>query len=307
MKMRKLIISSSPHIRLKESISRVMWSVVLALTPAAIISVYLFGLSALRLIAVSILAAVISEVLWQKLMGRKITIGDGSAVVVGLLLAFVLPSRLPWWMAAVGSSFAIVIVKQLFGGLGDNIFNPALAGRAFLLASFPIYMTSWVRPFDAISCATPLAIVKENLSGTIPSLWDLFIGKTAGSLGETSAVALLIGAGFLFWRKIITWHIPFTYIGTVTLLSWVFGRDPLFSVLAGGLILGAFFMAVDPVTSPMTAKGQIIFGVGCGIVTVLIRQWGGYPEGVCYSILLMNALVPLIDRYTKPRRLGEQK
>ncbi len=305
--MRKLTISSSPHIRLKESIPRVMWSVVLALTPAAIISVYLFGLSALRLIAVSILAAVISEVLWQKLMGRRITIGDGSAVVVGLLLAFVLPSRLPWWMAAVGSSFAIVIVKQLFGGLGDNIFNPALAGRAFLLASFPIYMTSWVRPFDAISCATPLAIVKENLSGTIPSLWDLFIGKSAGSLGETSAVALLIGAGFLFWRKIITWHIPFTYIGTVTLLSWVFGRDPLFSVLAGGLILGAFFMAVDPVTSPMTAKGQIIFGIGCGIVTVLIRQWGGYPEGVCYSILLMNALVPLIDRYTKPRRLGEQK
>ena len=301
--MRKLIVSSSPHIRLKESIPRVMWSVVLALTPAAIISVYLFGLSALRLIAVSILAAVISEVLWQKLMGRKITIGDGSAVVVGLLLAFVLPSRLPWWMAAVGSSFAIVIVKQLFGGLGDNIFNPALAGRAFLLASFPIYMTSWVRPFDAISCATPLAIVKENLSGTIPSLWDLFIGKTAGSLGETSAVALLIGAGFLFWRKIITWHIPFTYIGTVTLLSWVFGRDPLFSVLAGGLVLGAFFMAVDPVTSPMTAKGQIIFGVGCGMITVLIRQWGGYPEGVCYSILLMNALVPLIDRYTKPRKL----
>lgn len=305
--MRKLIISSSPHIRLKESIPRVMWSVTLALTPAAIISVYLFGLAALRLIAVSILAAVISEALWQKLMGRKITIGDGSAVVVGLLLAFVLPSHLPWWMAAVGSFFAIVIVKQLFGGLGDNIFNPALAGRAFLLASFPIYMTSWVRPFDAVSCATPLAIVKENLSGTIPSLWDLFIGKTAGSLGETSAVALLIGAGFLFWRKIITWHIPFTYIGTVTLLSWVFGRDPLFSILAGGLVLGAFFMAVDPVTSPMTVKGQIIFGVGCGIVTVLIRQWGGYPEGVCYSILLMNALVPLIDRYTKPRRLGEQK
>jgi len=240
-------------------------------------------------------------------MGRRITIGDGSAVVAGLLLAFVLPSRLPWWMAAVGSFFAVVIVKQLFGGLGNNIFNPALAGRAFLLASFPIYMTSWVRPFDAVSCATPLAIVKENLSGTMPSLWDLFIGKTAGCLGETSAVALLIGAGFLFWRKIITWHIPFTYIGTVTILSWVFGRDPLFSVLAGGLVLGAFFMAVDPVTSPMTAKGQIIFGVGCGIVTVVIRQWGGYPEGVCYSILLMNALVPLIDRYTKPRRLGEQK
>ncbi len=305
--MRKLIISSSPHIRLKESIPRVMWSVVLALAPAAIISVYLFGLVALRLIAVSILAAVISEALWQKLIGRRIAIGDGSAVVVGLLLAFVLPPRLPWWMAAVGSFFAIVIVKQLFGGLGNNIFNPALAGRAFLLASFPIYMTSWVRPFDAVSCATPLAIVKENLSDTIPSLWDLFIGKTAGCLGETSAVALLIGAGFLFWRKIITWHIPFTYIGTVTLLSWVFGRDPLFSVLAGGLVLGAFFMAVDPVTSPMTAKGQIIFGIGCGIVTVLIRQWGGYPEGVCYSILLMNALVPLIDRYTKPRRLGEQK
>ena len=305
--MRKLIVSSSPHIRLKESIPRIMWSVVLALTPAAIISVYLFGLAALRLIAVSILAAVISEALWQKLIGRKITVGDGSAVVAGLLLAFVLPSHLPWWMAAVGSFFAIVIVKQLFGGLGNNIFNPALAGRAFLLASFPIYMTSWVRPFDAVSCATPLAIVKENLSGTIPSLWNLFIGRTAGCLGETSAVALLIGAGFLFWRKIITWHIPFTYIGTVTLLSWVFGRDPLFSVLAGGLILGAFFMAVDPVTSPMTAKGQIIFGVGCGIVTVLIRQWGGYPEGVCYSILLMNALVPLIDRYTKPRRLGEQK
>ncbi len=305
--MSGLIVSSSPHIRSNQSIPRTMWSVVLALVPAVIMSIYLFGLAALHLIIVSISVAILSEALCQKLMRRKITVDDGSAVVAGLLLAMVLPPHLPWWMVAVGSFFALVIVKQLFGGLGNNIFNPALAGRAFLLASFPIYMTSWVRPFDAVSCATPLAIVKENLSGTIPTLWDLFIGKTAGSLGETSILALLIGAGFLFWRKIISWHIPLTFTGTVALLSWVFGQDPLFSILAGGLILGAFFMAVDPVTSPMTAKGQIIFGIGCGIITVVIRGWGGYPEGVCYSILLMNALVPLIDRYVKPRKLGEKR
>ena len=305
--MRELIVSSSPHIRSNQSIPRIMWSVALALVPAVIMSIYLFGLAALHLIIVSISVAILSEALCQKLMRRKITVDDGSAVVAGLLLSMVLPPHLPWWMVAVGSFFALVIVKQLFGGLGNNIFNPALAGRAFLLASFPVYMTSWVRPFDAMSCATPLAIVKDNLSGAIPSLWDLFIGKTAGSLGETSILALLLGAGFLFWRKIISWHIPLTFTGTVALLSWVFGRDPLFSILAGGLILGAFFMAVDPVTSPMTAKGQIIFGIGCGIITVVIRCWGGYPEGVCYSILLMNALVPLIDRYIKPRKLGEKR
>ena len=305
--MDKLIISSSPHIRSKESIGRIMWSVVAALIPSVLAGLYVFGVANLRNIIVSVSVAILTEALCQKMMQRKITVDDGSAVVTGLLLVMVLPPGLSWWMVAVGSFFAIAIVKQLFGGLSHNIFNPSLAARAVLLASFPVQMTRWLKPFDSLTAATPLAVVKDNLSGKLPTLWDLFIGRTGGSLGETGVLALLIGAAFLFLRKIISWHIPFSYLGIVALLSWIFGRDPLFSILAGGLILGAFFMATDLTTTPLTKKGQIIFGVGCGIITVAIRQWGGYPEGVCYAILLMNALTPLIDRYLKPRRLGVKR
>jgi electron transport complex protein RnfD len=303
----KLIVSSSPHIRSKESIGWIMWSVVIALIPAIVIGLYFFGLGNLSNLIVSVSVAILTEALCQKIRNRKITVDDGSAVVTGLLLVMILPPGVPWWMVAIGSFFAIAIVKQLFGGLGHNIFNPALAARAVLLASFPVLMTTWLRPFDALSTATPLAILEQDLSVELPSLWNLFIGKSAGCLGETSALALLLGAGFLFSRKIISWHIPFSYLGVVAVLSWIFGRDPLSNILAGGLILGAFFMATDSVTTPLTKKGQIIFGIGCGIITVVIRQWGGYPEGVCYSILLMNALTPLIDRYIKPKRLGRGK
>lgn len=300
----KLIVSSSPHIRSRESTPKVMWSVVIALLPAAAAGVYFFGGSALQLIVVCCAVAIITEALMQRLMGRPVTITDGSCVVTGLLCALILPPRLPWWMAAIGAAFAIAIIKQLFGGLGCNIFNPALAARAVLLASFPIHMTTWLDPFDGLTSATPLAVVKDELLVKLPSYLDLFIGNVAGSIGETSVICLLVGAGFLFLRKIISWHIPFSYIATVALGSWLFGRDPLFSILAGGLILGAFFMATDMVTTPVTKKGQLIFGLGAGAIVILIRHWGGYPEGVCYSILLMNGLTPLIDRWTIPRRFG---
>lgn len=302
----KLIVSSSPHIRSKESTPKVMWSVVCALLPAAAAGVYFFGSSALQLIVVCCAVAILTEALVQRLMARPITITDGSCVVTGLLCALILPPRLPWWMGAIGAAFAIVIVKQLFGGLGCNIFNPALAARAILLASFPIYMTTWVDPFDGLTSATPLAIVKDGLPMELPGYWNLFMGNVAGSIGETSVICLLIGAGFLFLRRVISWHIPFTYVGTVALGSWLFGRDPLFSILAGGLVFGAFFMATDMVTTPVTRKGQLIFGFGAGAIVVLIRHWGGYPEGVCYSILLMNGLTPLVDRWTIPRRFGKR-
>ncbi len=302
----KLLVSSSPHIRSKESTPKVMWSVVCALLPAVAAGVYFFGSSALQLIVVCCAVAILTEALIQRLMARPITITDGSCVVTGLLCALILPPRLPWWMGAIGAAFAIVIVKQLFGGLGCNIFNPALAARAILLASFPIYMTTWVDPFDGLTSATPLAIVKDGLPMELPAYWNLFMGNVAGSIGETSVICLLIGAGFLFLRRVISWHIPFTYVGTVALGSWLFGRDPLFSILAGGLVLGAFFMATDMVTTPVTRKGQLIFGFGAGAIVVLIRHWGGYPEGVCYSILLMNGLTPLVDRWTIPRRFGKR-
>lgn len=303
----KLIVSASPHIRSKESMPKVMWSVVCALLPAAAIGVYFFGWPALQLIVVCCAVAVITEALTQRLMGYPIAITDGSCVVTGLLCALILPPGLPWWMGAIGAGFAIVVVKQLFGGLGFNIFNPALAARVVLLASFPIHMTAWVGPFDGVSCATPLAIVKDRLSIELPTYWDLFVGNVAGSIGETSVVCLLVGAGYLFLRRIISWHIPFSYIGTVAFLSWLFGRDPIFSVLAGGLILGAFFMATDMVTTPITKKGKLIFGVGAGVIVVVIRHWGGYPEGVCYSILLMNGITPLIDRWTRPKGFGRKR
>lgn len=304
MKNKTFSLAISPHIKSQESTSKIMWSVVIALLPALFAGIYLFGIHALYIILVSIIAAISTEGLFQLITKRKIRIADGSAVVTGILLALILPPTVPLWIPALGSFFAIFLVKELFGGLGHNIFNPALAARAILLASFPLIMTSWVSPFDAVSCATPLAIVKDNLFISLPSYLNFFMGTRAGCLGETTVLALFLGAIFLFSKKIISWHIPITFIATVALFSFCAGKDPLFQILSGGLILGVFFMATDYTTSPITKKGQIIFGLGCGIITSLIRFWGGYPEGVCYSILFMNVLVPLIDRYTLPKRFG---
>jgi electron transport complex protein RnfD len=233
---------------------------------------------------------------------------DGSEAVTGLLLAFVLPPSIPLWMAGIGGFLAIFLVKELFGGIGFNIFNPALAARSILTVSFPLEMTQFVAPLsyriDTITTATPLGIVKEGLGGSLPSLWDMFIGNRAGCIGETSILLLLIGAIFLLWRRVITWHIPISYIITVAILTSLTGQSPLFHILAGGLVLGAFFMATDYVTSPITSKGKIIFGIGCGIITFLIRFKGSYPEGVAYSIIFMNMFVPLIDKYTLPKKFG---
>jgi len=301
-------IRCSPHIHGKDSTSKIMWSVIIALLPAMAGSIYYFGLSALKVIFVCIISCLLTEVLSKTIFCRKFSISDGSAVLTGILLAFVLPPGIPLWIAAVGSFVAIFLVKELFGGIGYNIFNPALAARSVLLTSFPLQMTTYVLPLsykvDAITTATPLAILKENIDTQIPSLWNMFIGNRAGCLGETSTLLLLLGAIFLLSRKIISLHIPLAYLLTVAVLSALSGQNPLFQIMAGGLVLGAFFMATDYVTSPLTNKGKVIFGIGCGIITFLIRQKGGYPEGVAYSIIFMNMFVPVIDRYTLPVKFG---
>jgi electron transport complex protein RnfD len=335
------ISSSSPHVRDTDSISKIMWTVNIALIPALFMAFYFFGPKALWVTLLAVVSAVLTEGIIQKLAKKPMRIQDGSAVITGILVAFNVPASVPWWMPIVGSVFAIAIVKELFGGLGNNILNPALAARAFLLASWPVEMTaSWVAPkggtisgISGITSATPLNLLKQ--SGKIianPDMYDpvqvqnaqnaianlsnsysnLLIGNVGGCIGETSVIALLIGALFLFYRHAITWHIPFSYVGTVALMSWVFGGTDgiftgnwIFHILSGGLILGAFYMATDMVSSPLAHKGQIIFGVGCGILTVTIRIWGGYPEGVSYAIILMNLAVPLIDRYTVPKVFGE--
>lgn len=307
-----LIASSSPHLRSNETINRVMLDVIIALLPAAIGSVWFFGFSAFKLIVLAVGTAIAVEALCQKLMKRPVTISDLSAVVTGLLLAFNIPASAPWWIPVIGSAFAIIIVKQLFGGLGHNFMNPALAARAMLLASWPIIMTNWVAPgADAVSTATPLAILSgEAADATLPALTDVIFGNIGGSLGETSAILLILGGIYLLYRRVINWRIPFTYIGTVAVLTLVFGvglNDMIYHVFAGGLILGAFYMATDYSSSPVTPLGQIIFGIGCGLITVVIRLKGGYPEGVSYSILLMNLAAPLIDKYTGPRVFGEVK
>lgn len=349
----KLILSSAPHIKTDQSLQKIMWFVVLALVPANVFAVYIYGMNALMLIITSVISAVAAEVCIQFLMKKPVTVTDGSAVITGLLLAMNLPPEAPVWMAGIGSFFAIIIVKQLFGGLGFNIFNPALAARAFLMASWPVHMTTaWHQlvpknvmakglPFlqgmpgtcvDAISQATPLAILKgvpgllTDSGCSVNDIYSvlfsremfqsLFIGERGGCLGETSVLFLLIGAIFLLYKRIITWHIPVSFIGTVSVFMLIyyyatgFPYPPsaaFFHLLSGGLILGAFFMATDMVTSPVTAKGMIIFGAGCGLITSIIRIWGGYPEGVSYSILLMNAVVPMIDRYIKPKIFGTLK
>jgi electron transport complex protein RnfD len=307
---RQFLISPGPHLWKGLSVSQIMYLVVYALLLPAGAGIYFFGRYALSVIGVSIGAAILTEYVCKRLRGQPFVM-DGSAVVTGLLLALVLPPTIPLWMVALGSIFAIAIAKEAFGGLGHNIFNPALAARAFMSVSFPMEMTTWVKPMgfgaDAVTCATPL-------SGT--SIWQpfdptvyraLFLGNTAGCIGETSALLILIGGAFLIARGIINWRIPAIYIGVVALIALGFGEDPLFQILSGGLMLGAFFMATDYVTSPLTNRGKIIFSVALGLLTMIIRRFAGMPEGVCYSILFMNAITPLIDRYTKLKPYGLQK
>ncbi len=322
----KFIVSSTPHIRSGNSTNTIMRDVIIALSPAAIMGILAFGLKALLLICVSIASCILFEAGFQKFTKQKVTVHDLSAVVTGLLLAMNLPVEAPIWVPIVGGFFAIVIAKQLFGGLGQNFINPALAARAFLVASYPTSMTGsaftapvWLTDFttwisngfttvDATSYATPLAQIKE--SGFTPVSNDIvnaLLGNVGGCIGETCAVALIIGGIYLLIRKVISWRIPVTYIATVFILTWAFGRVPVYEIFIGGLMLGAFFMATDYSSSPVTPVGQIIMGIGCGILTALIRVYGGYPEGVSYSILIMNLAVPLIDRYTKPKVFGGGK
>ncbi|MGC8976341.1 MAG: RnfABCDGE type electron transport complex subunit D [Candidatus Ratteibacteria bacterium] len=304
-------MTSSPHIHSYETTGKIMFYVIISLFPALIGSIYFFGLYVLEVVIISIISCILSEILFKIFTRRKIEFFDGSAIVTGILLSFVLPPRIPLWIAGLGGFLAIFLVKELFGGIGFNVFNPALASRAILLASYPVEMTKFTKPFDyridAITSATPLFIIKENLNQRLPSLWQMFIGTRPGCIGETSTILLLIGAIFLISKKVITWHIPISYIITVAILSLFFKQNCLYQIMAGGLILGAFFMATDYVTSPITKKGKIIFGIGCGIITFLIRKVGGYPEGVCYSILFMNTLVPLINKYTLPKKFGYKK
>ena len=308
----KLIVCVCPHLHNDESVSRIMWMVVVSLIPAGIAGVFIFGLHALGVIILGIASALLTEGVLQRLTKRKVTVLDGSAFLTGILLAYNLPPQVPFWLPILGSFFAIAIGKQVFGGLGQNIFNPALAGRVFLMASWPKYMTSFTRPlnYDAVTAATPLAVIKEGRVLENISYLDLFLGKRGGCIGEVCILALILGAIFLLWKGYISWHIPVTYILTTGILVYIFGPkglftgDWLFHILSGGLILGAFFMATDYVTSPLTRKGQVIFGIGCGLITVVIRLWGGYPEGVSYAILMMNAATPITDRFTRNRIYG---
>ncbi|GFP32776.1 Na+-translocating ferredoxin:NAD+ oxidoreductase subunit D, partial [Candidatus Hakubella thermalkaliphila] len=280
------------------------YMVVIALIPATAVGVYFFGLLVLLVITASISSALLTEYLALKIMGRKFTM-DGSAILTGLLLALSLPPTVPIWMPVVGAAFGIAIGKCVFGGLGHNIFNPALVGRVFLATSWPVMMTTWVTPFEAVTTATPLALWKAEKI-YVPAR-DLFFGNIGGSIGETSALAILVGGIFLIVMRYIDWRTPLSYMGTVGLMMWLLGEDPIFHALAGGLLLGAFFMATDYVTTPLTKKGKVIFGLGAGIIVVLIRMVGGYPEGVAFSILLMNAFTPLIDQVTKPRVYGTKR
>ena len=307
----KLTVASSPHIRGNFRTNRIMMDVVIALLPALLVGAFRFGVSALLVAAVSIAAAVAAEWLYSAVTRTRNTIVDGSAVVTGLLLAMTLPHTVPLWQAAVGAAFAIIVVKALCGGLGQNIFNPALSGRALLMLAFP---ASVVRYYgvDGVTSATPLHHMVMN---GLPeeSVLDMFLGSCSGSIGEISALALLIGGAYLVWRKVISIRIPAAYLATLAILTLIFPKagNPLewmlYNLFSGGVMLGAIFMATDYATSPVTAKGQVIFGVGCGALTVLFRYFGIYPEGVTYAILLMNAFVWVIDRYTAPRRFGVKK
>jgi electron transport complex protein RnfD len=326
----KLVVSPSPHVHSGDSVPKNMYGVILALVPALLASLWYFGLGALIVTVTAIAACVLFEWVIQKyLMKATPSIMDGSAAVTGLLLAFNLPSNIPIGLIIIGAAVAIGIGKMSFGGLGNNPFNPALVGRVFLLISFPVQMTSWPVPIesrfqylDATTGATPLSVIKEGLSSggsvselmsEIPSYLNLFFGNMGGSAGEVAGIALVLGGIYMLWRKIITWHIPVSVIGSVAIFTGILqlanpdtAAGPLFHILTGGLLLGAFFMATDYVSSPMSRQGMILYGVGIGVITVLIRVYGSYPEGVSFAILIMNGFVPLIDKYMKPKRFGEK-
>ena len=318
--MNLLNISGSPHVHSDESTKKIMWRVNLALVPALLCAIAYFGLNALLVSLVSVASCVLFQWLIEKfLLKQPTTIWDGSAIVTGLLLAFNVPATPQMlWIVIIGALVAIGIGKMSFGGLGKNPFNPALVGRVFLLISFPVQMTTWPQvgglfpmTLDVTTGATPLGILKEEGVAGMPQAWDLFLGHVGGSLGEVSAIAILIGAIYLLCRKIITWHIPVAFIGTAFIFSgilWLINPeqylDPLSSILAGGIMLGACFMATDMVTSPMAKSGQLIFGFGCGLLTIVIRNWGAYPEGVSFAILIMNSVVPLLNRWCKPKRFA---
>ena len=310
--MDKLIVSSSPHLNGKRTTQNIMLDVIIGLAPAMLASIVYFGVKAAAVILTCVASCVLSEFLCRKVMKRPQTVGDLSCVVTGVLLALNLPATIHPLIAVFGSVVAIVVVKQMFGGIGQNFVNPALTARIILMNSFPARMTHWVAPFDyaatadSITTATPLGILKEG-GGELPSYLDLFLGKTGGCLGETCALAILIGGLYLIFRRVISPVIPVTYLATAALFSLLFGRDPIFDLLSGGLMLGAFFMATDYTTSPLYFWGRVVFAIGCGALTLVIREFGSLPEGVSYSILLMNILTPLIERYIKPKAFGSPK
>ena len=320
---KKLIVSSSPHVRSNEDTSYIMKQVIIALMPAALAGVYFFRLNAISVMFFCILGTVGSEFLYQKITKEESTIGDFSAVVTGLLLAFNVPASLPWWMCLAGGAFAIIVIKMVFGGIGSNFINPALGARAFLLASFPVAMTAWTNPgvnwigsnLDAVTTATPLSFLKVGAAGVTDltangiNMTDMLVGNIGGCIGETSAILIVLGGVYLIYKGIIDYTIPAFYIGTVFILTFILGGFSfdfaLYELFAGGLMLGGFFMLTDYTTSPMTKKGQIIYALLAGIITSVIRLYGGYPEGVSYSILLANVATPLIDKYVSNRVFGE--
>lgn len=326
-----LTISPSPHIHADNTVQKLMFGVIISLIPALAMSFFVFGINSLYVMALSVLFCVGTEYFLTKyLLKRETSVLDGSAIITGILLGFNVPSSLPWWALLIGSIVAIGVGKTAFGGLGNNPFNPALVGRVFLLISFPVQMTSWPLPFvsrfqffDVTTGATPLAIIKEGLDAgkpvsellsEIPSYLSLLLGELGGCVGEISAVGLIIGFLYMLWKKIITWHIPVSMLGTIFLLTgilWLINPeeyiDPVFHLLTGGVMLGAFYMATDYVTSPMTFKGMLIYGIGIGVITVVIRVFGSYPEGVSFAILIMNGFVPLMNKFIKPRRFGLKK
>ena len=320
-----LTISPSPHVHSGDSTQKIMYRVVYAMIPALIWSVFVFGLDALRVTLIAVAACLAFEFIIQKyLLKIKPMISDGSALITGILLAFNVPSNIPWWIIIIGSLAAIGIGKLSFGGLGNNIFNPALVGRVFLLISFPVQMTSWPvnkqSGIDALTSATPLGIIKEGItngtpvseiSAKLPATTDMLFGNIGGSLGEISAILLILGGLYMLLKKVITWHIPVSIIVTLALVATIFWLNnpsvyinPVYHILTGGLMLGAIFMATDMVSSPMNPKGQIIYGIGIGLITISIRLFGAYPEGISFAILIMNAVTPLINTYVKPKRFG---
>jgi len=328
-----LLVSVSPHLKSDLTVARIMWSVVACLIPPLILSIFVFGFQTLIITLVSVISCVATEAIAQKLLGRPVTVKDGSAVITGVLLAYVIPPGVPLWMPVFGGVMAIFVTKIIMGGLGFNIFNPALIGRAFLVATYPVAMTTaWRSPIrdwaifkhtgpavDAVSSATPLYVLKhygmaamlEQFGSRATVYKDFFLGTMPGCIGETSALLLLLGGLYLIFKGYIRWHIPVSVIVSTGVLTWIFGGerlftgDPIIAVLSGGLMLGAFFMATDYVTSPNQRAGQVVFGIGVGALTVLIRLKGGYPEGVCYAILLMNPLTPAIDQLFKPKRFSQ--